>query len=332
MSAPDFPWQKPLRERMRRALLQQRMPHALLLEGPEGLGKRPFAGWVSLLVLCEAPAAETETRPCGKCRSCRWIAAGTHPDAFDLQPEEDKKWIAIEQVRELVEKLSLKSFARKGKVAVIWPASSLTSNAANSLLKTLEEPTSGTLLMLITSRPARLPATIRSRCQRLRFTVPPPAEASAWLTAQNEGTDWPRLLELGGGAPLAALALHEAGFAELDGSFRADLEALILRRQDPLSVAGRWSHCTPETCLGWLENCTRRLIIGRFSAVGEPAGAGLQKAAKSLKLQRLFLYLDQVNAARAALDSPLNWQLALESLLIPWSDELRPLEENPIFG
>lgn len=330
MSGPDLPWQGPLRERMRRALLQQRMPHGLLLEGPEGLGKRRFAGWLSALVLCEAPAAET--RPCGRCRACRWLAAGTHPDAFDLQPEEDKKWIAIEQVRELVEKLTLTSFARNGKVAVISPASSLTLNAANSLLKTLEEPTPGSILMLITSRPARLPATIRSRCQRLRFTVPPPSEASAWLTAQHDEADWPRLLELGGGAPLAALALHEAGFAELDRSFRADLEGLILRRLDPLSVAGRWGRCAPETCLGWLENCTRRLIIGRFRTVDQPAGTGLQKAAKSLKLQRLFHYLDRVNAARAALDSSLNWQLMLESLLIPWRDELRPLEENPIFG
>lgn len=306
------------------------MPHGVLLEGPQGLGKRYFADWLTALVLCDATSSKA--KPCGECRACRWLVAGTHPDFHEVQPEEDKKWISVEQVRELVDKLMLKSFSRAGRVALITPASNLTESAANSLLKTLEEPGAGSVLILITSRAARLPATVRSRCQRLRFPIPAFEQAQAWLAGQDANTDWTRLLELAGGAPLAALARHEAGFAALDRSFREDLEALILRRRDPFDVAGRWSRCAPDACLDWLYDCTRRLIVSRFAGDERRADAGLQKAAKHLKLERLFHYLDRVHAARAAIDSALSWPLQVESLLIPWSDELRSPEEDPIIG
>jgi len=331
LAANDLPWLQPLRERLRRAAADGRMPHGLLLAGPAGLGKRRLADWLAQLALCEHALA-TE-RPCGRCRACRWLGAGTHPDCMEVVPEEDKKLISIDQVRKLVHDLSLKSFAGAGKIAVISPASSLTAQAADSLLKTLEEPTPGSLLILIASQPARLPATVVSRCQKLRCTVPPRATAEAWLRAQGvTAADLPRLLELAGGAPLAALALHEAGFAALDRKLREDLQAMLERTQDPLTVAARWTRYDPGACLAWLEDWTRGLISESFGGRSDPAAERLQKRLESLKLQRLFQYLDRVRTARAALDSSLNWQLMIESLLIPWGDELRPEVEDPIIG
>jgi len=325
-----LPWHEPLRERLRRTAVDGRMPHGLLLAGSSGLGKRQFADWLARLALCEHPLA-TE-RPCGNCRACGWLAAGTHPDNVEITPEEDKKSISIDQIRALVERLSLTSFAASGKVAVITPASSLTAQAADSLLKTLEEPAPGSLLILIASRPARLPATIVSRCQKLRFAAPPRAMAEAWLEAQGVTAGLPRLLELAGGAPLAALALHEADFVTLDRKFRKDLLAILERTDDPLTVAARWAKCDPGACVAWLDDWTRGLIVARFGGSAVPADKRLQKHLKSLKLQRLFHYLDRVDGARAALHSSLRWQLVIESLLIPWGDQLRRPAEDPIIG
>ena len=172
-------WLWQYRERLNRTRLRGRLPHALLISGQEGIGKRVLAIQLAHSLLCEQPGADGQ--PCGQCAACGWLQAGTHPDLLWLLPEEAGKAIKVDQVRALTSELCMTSHAGRYKVAIIQPADAMNRNAANSLLKTLEEPTDNTLVVLLTALPGRLPATIRSRCQQLQVAVPDALSARQWL-------------------------------------------------------------------------------------------------------------------------------------------------------
>jgi len=175
-----LPWHATAVEQARTAWSADRFPHAILLQGAEGLGKRELASWLGAAVLCEASATGS-LQFCGHCASCQLIAAGSHPDRYWVNPEEDKQQISVDQIREISARLTQTSFRHGYKVAVVEPAHQMTISASNSLLKTLEEPTPRSVLILVTSRPSGLPATVRSRCQKMAVHGPSAKEAIDWL-------------------------------------------------------------------------------------------------------------------------------------------------------
>ena len=218
-------------------------PHALLLHGPPGLGKHALALHLAQGLLCETPQADGLA--CGACPGCRLVVAGEHPDLMRVEltevDEEDGELKAIDtipvkRIRALIDFALLTSHRQRAKVAVIAPAERMHVAAANALLKTLEEPPPGTFLILVSDRIGGLPATIVSRCRRMRVPLPAPENARAWLAAQ--GVAAPKLaLAQAGGAPLAALAL--AG-AEWQTERRAWLGALAEPRRLPvIALAAR---------------------------------------------------------------------------------------------
>jgi len=160
-----------------------RLPHALLIHEAPGSGGDWLAKWAAQLVLCQ----DAQNAPCGVCPGCHRVATAQHPDLIVLQPIEESRQIRIEQIRELSEELSLTAHQGSYKVAVVTPADTMNRFAANALLKTLEEPPPRTLLMLVVTQPSRLPATILSRCQRIRVHAPARDEAVWWLKA-TKGT------------------------------------------------------------------------------------------------------------------------------------------------
>lgn len=233
-----------------------RLPHALLLSGPAGIGKRRLAQAFTARLLCQAPTA---LGACGGCKSCALLAAGSHPDVLTLAPEVDAKTekaaksIKVDQVREVVE-FAAKSAQQGGyRVVLIEPAHLLNVQAANALLKTLEEPGRQTLIMLLSAQALGLPATIRSRCQQLQLGLPGEAEALAWLTPQLRDEATARLLlGLAEGAPLAALALRDAlWFGERERLLK-DLAGLREGRAAALAVAQRWQGLGAEAVLAAL--------------------------------------------------------------------------------
>ncbi|HEX7053990.1 MAG TPA: DNA polymerase III subunit delta' [Burkholderiales bacterium] len=221
------PWNEPLLREFKARL--ERLPHALLVHGAPGVGKLALAERMAQLLLCEH--AEAARRPCGECDACRWFAAGSHPDFRRVEPEALAKQpleseegeegtgdasparrtrqpslqIRIEQVRALADFLNLRSHRGRLRVALVHPAEDMNENAANALLKGLEEPPAGAVFILVSHRPARLLPTIRSRCVAVAVPLPPQKVALEWLAAQGV-KDAERWLAYAGGAPLRALA------------------------------------------------------------------------------------------------------------------------------
>jgi DNA polymerase-3 subunit delta' len=182
-----YPWQQSQWQQVNQLVSSQRLPHALFLQGNQGLGKAGFAVSLASALLCKQPAADHQA--CGMCQACQLLAAATHPDLYYLRPtaKENSKSkkpalsIRIEDIRALCEKLNQTSQYGGYRIAILDQADQLTLSAANSLLKTLEEPGNNVLIILISARAQRLPVTIRSRCQALRFTVPEENQSLLWL-------------------------------------------------------------------------------------------------------------------------------------------------------
>lgn len=220
------------------------LPHALLIHGPAGIGKLALAEHFAQSLLCEAKDAAKV--PCGSCDGCRWFVAGSHPDFRRLEPEslarrleaaddaEDAVAtpakaakpsieIKVDQIRALDGFLNLRSHRGGRRIALVHPAEEMNPNAANALLKGLEEPPAGAFFLLVSHRPARLLATIRSRCVGLAVAVPEADAAKSWLVEQ--GIKDPGLwLAFASGAPLLALR-YAQGAGETLGRLRERLQA-----------------------------------------------------------------------------------------------------------
>lgn len=156
--ADAYPWQDALWQQLAG---RTQHAHAYLLHGPAGIGKRALAERLMARLLCQQPAG---LDACGQCKSCYLLAAGTHPDNYILEPEEADKAIKVDQVRDLVSFVVQTAQLAGRKVVLVEPTESMNINAANALLKSLEEPSGQTVLLLISHQPSRLLPTVKSRC------------------------------------------------------------------------------------------------------------------------------------------------------------------------
>lgn len=311
MSAP-YPWQKRQWHRLQRAQAGERMPHALLLSAPAGTGLREFGERWARARLC----AETDG-PCGRCPACEQFLAGTHPDFVRVEPEEADKAIGIDAVRAMNERIGLTG-GRHGKIALIDPADALTLQAANSLLKTLEEPPAGSVILLLSTRPSRLPATVRSRCQKIAFGLPERETALAWLQEQGVKDAAIRLARAGG-APLAALDPARAGDEEgmLVEGFLATLEAGAVPPELPARAAG----LPLQTSLPLLSSVVSDLIRIRTANANEERLhhpdrlEHMQRLAGRLDVRAMFHYLDELNRAVPGPSSALRPDMQIQGLL-----------------
>ena len=292
-----------------------RLPHALLVHEAPGAGGDWLAAWTARMVLCRNPPEA----PCGRCAACERTSQGQHPDLIMVRPIEESTQIRIERVRELASELTLTAHQGGYKVGILSPADSMNRFAANALLKTLEEPPLGTLLVLVATQPSRLPATILSRCQRVRVRAPERAEAVAWLEATRGPGDWERVLAVLGTAPLAAAEADAGAVVEVATEVRRGLEEATAGGGDPVATAERWARSELPLRLKCVENWLTERIRAGMGAGGVfaevRAGAHSRGHAESLDLRLLFGLLDAVQELKSSLDAPINRGLALESLL-----------------
>ena len=322
-----FPWQQQTWNRLYQRLESGQIPHALLITGYRGLGKLEFATHLATTALCEAPDAEG---PCGQCQSCQLVKAGTHPDLFMLQPEEAGKQIRIDSVRELIEFINLSSRYGRAKVALIEPADAMNIASANSLLKTLEEPPAGTLLILVSSQPHRLPVTIRSRCQIVPFQEPEADQASAWLqeSGQVSSDRASELLAIAHGAPLYASEL--AGDETLKTRHACFQDALeVLRGKMSVSqFSSRYEKELSAQMLQWMLSWLEDLVRLGLNTSGQMRNPDLiqdlQRLSKVLDLQDIYKLQDRLyDYLRFHGRVNLNAQMILEDIMFNWQSALR---------
>ena len=308
----DIVWHKRIAGNWIDSIDHGRMPHAVMLAGPVGVGKRAAAAWMATRRLGLDAGSPLPQYP---------FERPSHADLRWIEPPEDKTNILIDQIRDLVGELQLTRYEGLGKVAVIEPANAMTTNAANSLLKTLEEPPGDTLLILIADRTGRLPATVFSRCQRIDFAPPTEAEGLSWLDRLQPGSHWGEALRAAGNAPLASIEAVE----QLDTSMAMsrDLSGIGTGKQSAIEVAGRWSKLDAGFVLDWL---SRQLRFGILAlAGGRDRAPGLtidESVLKRMDRRNLFCYLETINRLRGQPKGAYNLQLTLEGLLIDWADGL----------
>jgi DNA polymerase-3 subunit delta' len=299
----------------------------VLLSGVRGVGKRAAAEWMARQRLGIAPStALPEFRSEVSGASGAESLDVLHPDLRWVRPLEDKQTIHIDQIRELVGELSLTSYEGGAKVVVIEPANAMTGSAANSLLKTLEEPPGDALLLLVADRMGTLPATILSRCQRLTIATPPERVSLAWLNRLQAAANWPSALRMAGHAPLAAIEARER--LDVTDAMARDFAQVAERRLSPIDAAARWSKYEPYFVLGWIGRQVQRSIYRSIS--GPVGGAGesfegdlAESVLNRIDRRNLFCYLDVINRVRSQAPGSFNVALTLESLLIDWAQGLQ---------
>lgn len=318
-----YPWQQVLWQGLMGRVAQQRLPHALLLTGVAGIGKRHLASSLAHSLLCEGNRQDGTA--CGQCRSCQLLAAGTHPDYLLVEPEEEGKGVGIDKIRALAEFQTLKSQYSQGRVIQLQPADALNINAANALLKTLEEPSGSTTLILATDRPMSLLATIRSRCQQIVLQPSINPESDSWLRNQLQHTEFydDSLLKMSGGAPLRALHWAENGELEWRKQRCDELQALERNEYSAVSLAENWYKIGSDRILPWFYGMVLDLLRLKQVADAKPqSNPQLQQQLHSLADRVDLDFLQQlgerVQEWMRLMRGQINQQLLLEELLLAW--------------
>jgi DNA polymerase-3 subunit delta' len=312
---------------------RERLPHAVLVQGREGIGKLDFARALAAGALCEAPRGGLA---CGECPSCHWFSQGNHPDFREIVPEAAQEeeegsaeetakpekakslYIKIEQIRDVTAFIELTTHRAGYRVLLVHPADTMFPNAANALLKTLEEPPPHTIIVLVTSQPARLLPTIRSRCRAVTLDPPTKAEALAWLREQGiEGAE--SALATAGGAPLLA---REIASPEESALRKKILDELSRGVGDVPVFAASIGKDAMGRFLFWMQTWIHDLV--RVRLAGSPRhhieyAKALQSRARAADLDALLALDRELAEARRLASHPLNPRLVAEHLLMAYN-------------
>jgi DNA polymerase-3 subunit delta' len=314
------PWLVPALEQFETARRAGNLGHAWLISGPAGVGKINLALVLARKLLgAQAEPAALDAATALAALAARHAPIDRHPDLHWLHPEEDKETISVDQVRELIETFTLTAHRGGAKIAVVEPAEAMTTPAANALLKTLEEPTAGSYLLLLSHQPGRLPATVRSRCQHLALRPPSASTVAAWLgVAPQAVAEAQRLV---GTAPLRlAAALQEADLSVFN-KLENDLTAVCQDQLEPHTVAQSWAKGDTELALSWLRRRLHDELRSRLAGpsgsteVTVPGGMTLHNAWQTVPARTLFDLYDRAEKLLNQLGSGLNVELALLAML-----------------
>lgn len=319
--AVPCPWHLPVWNAL---TARTRQPHAFLFGGASGVGKRlfveAFADWLLCLQAVNGQA-------CGECRSCQLRKAGNHPDRLYVGPEEEGKAIRVDAVRQLADFLGQTAQQGGRKVVILHPAEAMNQNAANALLKSLEEPSAETYLLLISDQPSRLLPTIRSRCQVQTLAAPPQAEALAWLAQQlpeQTAEQHAALLLMAGGAPLRAVTLQAMDAASLRQQVVEDVKALLKSEKSASQLAEAWSKLPLQLLADWFCDWTLDLLRLKTGAAEQASnvdmGQVLPYMARRASVQALLTWQSWLLEHRGMIlgKANLNHVLLIETLLIHW--------------
>lgn len=305
-----------------RSLQTGRLAHSYLFLGPEGSGRRETASYFAKSILCISTTAE---RPCGVCTQCKKFESGNHPDVLTVEP--DGNAIKIAQVRELQHAFSRKGLEADRKVYIVRQADKMTVEAANSLLKFLEEPTSPVTAILLAESKTKLLPTVISRCQIIPFSRRSPQEVEMQLNAEGITGSRARFLAyLKQSAPAAIEFANGDKFAEILSLVVQLTEEVTTRRGNPLLtiqekiIKPSWQSAEIDAfldCLAWWYRDLMHVSLGLVSTVA--AEGQLEKyrsQALLLRSDQLLDAVDTVLMTKKRLQGNANVQLTLEHMIL----------------
>ena len=320
-----YPWQQEQWQHFLVAQKGRHLAHALLLSGLEYCGKQDFAKAIAHSLLCENP--NEQGHACGQCKSCHVFRGGSHPDYQIIALQEGKKDISIAQIRELSHFLELSCSYGQSKVAIINHADRMNENASNSLLKTLEEPPQNTVIILVTSEPSALLATIKSRTQQIVFSTPNKAVAITWLQTQGLRHTPEALLSIASGRPLLAKALDDNTLLEKRKKLAEDLVLLLREQQNLVELAKNWEKEDFSELLNWQLSWVQDLAVARQFATAEKKAIKFKAIDINKQLNQLNLLVDAAHlwdlhdgllSLIKLAKHPLNKILFVEKMLLIW--------------
>ncbi|MCK5647245.1 MAG: DNA polymerase III subunit delta' [Gammaproteobacteria bacterium] len=356
-----FPWQSSVWQKLYSNKFSNKMeinhfPHALLLAGVAGIGKKELAFYLAKGLLCQSPQENPKTgqiEPCQSCRACQLFNSATHPDFNHITTPEDKKVIPVDTIRELIQWSVLSSQLGGKKIILIEPAEAMNPNASNSLLKTLEEPVANTIIILLTNKKQALLPTIRSRCQSIDLALPDKQIALQWLEDSllqtslfnsEEGTseNAQLLLSLASGTPLLALELSHGKQLEVRNTVIKKLLSIMNDSVDPVRIAEDFFKQT-KIKLTKSKSKNQQLPISAYdviywtdSIVSDLARLAqncerdtisnidlyetLKQLSNRLYLKKILQLSDLINKAYYEIQGQININLLFEKLLIDWKN------------
>lgn len=325
-----YPWQTQKWQQLQRCKLENKIPHAILLNGLEGTGKFDFAYNFAQNLLC----SHSDEDNCGNCSSCKLLKSGNHPDLFIVKPEPKAKNIKIDQIRDLITNLS-NTAQQCGRIVVIINHADLLNNAAaNALLKTLEEPAANVFIILTAHNISSLPATIRSRCQIIKMPTPEFMQSFTWVKQNNNSAalldaDLEIALALTQNAPLKTLDILQTDILSKRLKLFEHLYDLQSKKNSIIKVS--------EACLDWDLNDLLAILMGiasdiikiKFAIINDIIDIDiinidqrikLREVARKIQLDDVFEYQKQLLRSKQDImqNINLNQQLTLESLFINW--------------
>ena len=324
-----FPWQQKHWQRAMRLLEDDRLAHAVLLSGPESIGKLAFCLSFIQRLNCSTPTLDDYA--CGECKDCSLFIARTHPDIRMLNVNEDAdqdkksankvEQIKVDDVREINQFMTLSQQQGGYKVVCLNYAETMNNNAANALLKTLEEPPKKSIILLITHRADALLPTIRSRCQTWKFHLPDEEKSVTWLNNQKKLDNWAALLKVAGNRPLLAQELEASGLGEDRAAYYQDLGHFLHGKSNIAKISSKHQDEHLERLVIWQQAWCADLVRCHYG--DEPAtleNPDIRRSLHSLvgrvDLHSLFRFMDKLIELRRFSSAPLNKRLFIEDMLI----------------
>jgi DNA polymerase III subunit delta' len=320
-----------VREALDRAVMRDRLPHALLFAGPEGVGKRAFAVELARALLCNRP---TGAESCDSCPSCLRVSKGEHLDLRVYEP--DGAFVKIAQMRELAREAFQNPFEGRRRVLVVDEAHKLREEAANAILKTLEEPPPTTVIVLVTDQPYAMLPTIRSRCRTLHFSPVDAAELERYLAAnfKRPSDDTKLLARIATGRVGRALGTDLSVYRERRKEMLALLEVLASDRDRLrlMKAAQFLADAAKKEKAEFDERIDIFLLLCRDVyglTLGESSTAianvdvalRLEQIASSVTPSRVASWVDAFDTLLVRMRQNVNRQLALEAIFLELSAE-----------
>jgi DNA polymerase-3 subunit delta' len=329
-----LPWHRDHWMLLQDRLSSQKLPHALILNGRDGLGKSSFAFLFAKSIFCREANQQFENdyhkndfpyRPCGNCKNCELINASSHPDLMIIKKDDEGRAIKVDQIREIADFIGKTSQMGGYKIVIVREADSMNINAANALLKTLEEPIGKSILMLTVERLGVLPATVKSRCQILNFRVPNNQDSSKWLKSYSNDQEYnfDLALHLAKGAPLKALASMNNGTFAFRESIFNDFVEFSSGKLSFTDVSERWNKHDILMILDYLISWTADLIRLKSDS-SNLRNIYYYDFLKNCNadINSIFHYYDSLCDAEKTLKRgiALNTAILLETLLLEWEN------------